>query len=207
MSRMKRTCDVALALFLLVLFAPCLVVIPLLIRWGSEGPVIYKADRLGKGGKPIKIYKFRTMYLDADERMASVLKASDTFDREWSRLRKIREDPRCTPVGRILRRYSLDELPQLLNVLQGSMSIVGPRPYLPCDPSGRKDRLFERYATIILSVKPGLTGMWQTSGRNLLTHAERIRMDCLYVEKRNFFLDLYLIIKTIPHLFAPQGAC
>ena len=204
---LKRTFDLVFSLCFVIVFSPLYVLIALLIKVDSPGPVFYVTKRLGRHLSTIKIYKFRTMFLDADERLEELLTEDKEMQKEWDIYQKLKNDPRCTPIGKILRRTSLDELPQFFNVILGNLSVVGPRPHFIEELKGEKFSPLKVYASKILSVKPGLTGIWQTSGRNQLSYEDRISLDCLYVDKHNFFYDFYLIIKTVPSVLFSRGAC
>jgi exopolysaccharide biosynthesis polyprenyl glycosylphosphotransferase len=181
----------------LLLLAPPLLAIALLIRLTSEGPALFCQTRVGKGGKEFLVVKFRTMVVDA-ERLRGALLNSNEFD---GVLFKIRNDPRITRVGGFLRRYSLDELPQLLNVLRGEMSLVGPRPPLPQEVAEYGADVRRR-----LVVKPGMTGLWQVSGRSDLTWEESVRLDLRYVENWSLILDLQILWKTWSVVTRGEGA-
>ncbi|MFN4089020.1 MAG: undecaprenyl-phosphate galactose phosphotransferase WbaP [Alphaproteobacteria bacterium] len=188
----KRTIDFALAVPLIVLLAPLLLTVALLIRATSRGPALFVQQRVGRDGRRFGAYKFRTMVQDAESQLAAFLAANPDARHEYETYRKLRGDPRVTAVGRILRRYSLDELPQLLNVLRGEMSLVGPRCYLPGeipDMGGQEE--------LVLKVKPGITGFWQVSGRNRTTFAERVEMDVYYIRNWSVAFDLYILYETI----------
>ncbi|MDO3704281.1 sugar transferase [Micromonospora sp. C28SCA-DRY-2] len=195
----KAVTDRVSALLLLVSAAPLLLAIALLIRLspGAGGPAIFRQERVGRNGRLFVIYKFRTMYLDAEERLADLLHRNDT-DGE---LFKMRDDPRVTPVGRWLRRLSLDELPQLVNVLRGDMSLVGPRPPLPREVANYPPDMRRR-----LVVKPGLTGLWQVSGRSDLSWEESIRLDLSYVENWSLTMDLAILVRTLSAVLRSSGA-
>ena len=195
----KTVFDRVSALLLLILAAPLLLAIALLIRMspGARGPVIFCQERVGKDGQPFVIYKFRTMYVNAEDRLAGLLDRNET-DGE---LFKMRDDPRVTPVGRWLRRLSLDELPQLVNVFKGDMSLVGPRPPLAREVAGYPSDMRRR-----LVVKPGLTGLWQVSGRSDLSWEESIRLDLSYVENWSLTLDLTILFRTLSAVIRSAGA-
>jgi lipopolysaccharide/colanic/teichoic acid biosynthesis glycosyltransferase len=193
----KRTFDLAVSLLLLVLLSPLLAVCALLVRLSSRGPVVYRSSRPGIGATPFDCFKFRTMYTDADQRQADL----ESLNEATGPLFKIRRDPRLTSVGRLLRRYSLDELPQLVNVLRGQMSLVGPRPL----PERDFERLEEWHKKRYL-VLPGMTGLWQVSGRSELDFDDLVRLDFLYLERWSVGLDLAIILKTIPAVFSRRGA-
>ncbi len=181
----------------LLLLFPSLALIVLLIRLDSPGPALFIQRRAGKGGREFPLFKFRSMYLDAEDRLEALLK---TNEREGP-VFKMRTDPRITRAGRLLRRYSLDEVPQLLNVLRGEMSLVGPRPALP-----REVALYTPTQRLRLSVTPGLTGLWQVSGRADLSFEESMELDMEYIRRQSFALNLLLIARTIPAVLTGNGA-
>jgi exopolysaccharide biosynthesis polyprenyl glycosylphosphotransferase len=193
----KGGMDRMLALMAIVVLAPLLIAISLAIGLTSRGPVLFRQIRVGRHGKPFVIHKFRTMRLDAEEQRADIEHLNDSD----GTLFKMRADPRITPVGRHLRRFSLDELPQFIDVLLGRMSLVGPRPPLPTE--------VDRYASLVrrrLVVKPGITGLWQVSGRSDLSWDESVRLDLLYVENWSLALDLAIMLKTILAVLRRRGA-
>ncbi len=194
---LKAALDRLAALLLLVLLAPVLAVLAVAVRCGSPGPVLFRQVRVGKDGREFVMYKFRTMHADAPARLAELRHLNDYDDV----LFKLRDDPRITRVGRRLRRFSLDELPQLINVLRGQMSLVGPRPPLPEEVAVYPDDVRRR-----LAVKPGLTGLWQISGRSDLPFAEAVRLDLRYVENWSFSLDLMILLRTISAVCRASGA-
>jgi exopolysaccharide biosynthesis polyprenyl glycosylphosphotransferase len=193
----KRTFDMASAGLIVLLTAPVMLLTALAIKVTSRGPVVYRSMRPGIGGVPFACFKFRTMYSDAEQRQAELEEANE----KGGALFKIRRDPRVTPVGRFLRRWSIDELPQLFNVLRGEMSLVGPRPLTQRD----YDRLEEWHRKRYL-VLPGVTGLWQVSGRSELDFDELVRLDFLYLERWSVFLDLTIVLKTIPAVIRAKGA-
>ena len=199
----KRLFDIIFSFLALTLGLPLFVCLALLIRMGSRGPIVYSHQRVGRAGKIFPCYKFRTMWPDAAERLAELLAARPDLRIEWEESHKLKNDPRVTPLGAFLRKTSLDELPQFWNVLLGHLSVVGPRPLVRQEV---EERLGE-HAHTILAVRPGLTGLWQTSGRSSLSYAERIQLDLAYVETRSFWSDLLLIAKTIPVMLFTRGAC
>lgn len=199
---MKRTFDLIFSLFILILLFPLLLLIAFLIALTSKGPIIYGHQRLGRHGKLFKCYKFRTMYMDADQRLKVLLAAHPEWKEEWQKTQKLKNDPRVTSLGSFLRKSSLDEMPQFFNVLKGDLSVVGPRPVV----EEELRRHFGAKAEKILSVRPGITGIWQTSGRSGTTYAERIALDEKYVEQQSFWLDIKVILKTIPCMLFSKGA-
>ena len=200
--RLKRLFDIVFSLSALFFLLPLLALIALLIKISSPGPCLYPSARVGRFSRKFTCWKFRTMFEDADLQLASLLQKNRTLNQEWKRFYKLKKDPRITPLGKWLRKYSLDELPQFYNVLRGDLSVVGPRPL-----TENEVRLYlKSKASKILSIRPGLTGMWQTSGRNLLTYPERIQLEEHYVDASCFSLDLFLILKTIPVMISTKGA-
>lgn len=194
---LKRSFDLIGSMLLLVLMSPVLAGIALAVRITSRGPVIYRSERPGIGGRPFGCLKFRTMYNDADQRQADL----ESLNEASGALFKIRDDPRMTPVGRLLRRHSLDELPQLINVVRGQMSLVGPRPLPMRDYERLEDWHRKRYLVL-----PGITGLWQVSGRSDLEFDDLVRLDFLYLERWSVFLDLVILLKTVPAVFFRRGA-
>jgi exopolysaccharide biosynthesis polyprenyl glycosylphosphotransferase len=193
----KRTFDLVLSSALLVLLSPVLVAIAAAIKLSSRGPVIYRSSRPGMAGRPFRCFKFRTMRVHADQVQADL----EPLNEASGALFKIRHDPRLTRVGRLLRRFSLDELPQLVNVIRGEMSLVGPRPL----PTRDFERLEEWHKKRYL-VLPGITGLWQISGRSELDFDDLVRLDFLYLERWSVFLDLAIMLKTIPAVLSRRGA-
>lgn len=194
----KRCLDIVVALAVLALAALPMLCIALAIRLTSPGPVLFRQLRVGKGGRLFTMYKFRSMYQDAELRLAEVMHLNEAEGPIF----KIRNDPRVTPIGRWLRRTSLDELPQLFNVLRGEMSLVGPRP-----PLMREVLDYEPWHLERLTVKPGITGLWQVSGRSNLPFQEMMRLDIEYVIHWSLWLDLRLLALTIVTVLSGRGAC
>ena len=197
-----RGMDMALALIGLVAVAPLLVLLALATKLSSPGPVFFAHGRVGRHGRSFACYKFRTMVVDADARLAALLDHDPVARAEWLRDHKLRDDPRITRIGAFLRRSSLDELPQLFNVLNGTMSLVGPRPIV----AGEVARYGSRIADYC-SVRPGMTGLWQVNGRSNTTYRQRVAMDVLYVRRRSFALNSLIIAKTIPAVMMQKGSC
>lgn len=198
----KRIFDLIFSSSVLIVCAPILLILAAAIRYGSKGMPIYSHERIGRGGKPFRCYKLRTMYVDADNRLNELLKSDPALMQEWKASRKLKNDPRVTPLGKLLRKTSLDEFPQFWNVLKGDLSIVGPRPVVYEEVINH----FGEKAPKILSVRPGLTCIWQVSGRNDVSYAQRIELDEEYVDKRTLIMDIKLILKTIPSMIFSRGA-
>jgi exopolysaccharide biosynthesis polyprenyl glycosylphosphotransferase len=194
---LKRTFDLVLSTVMLVLLAPVLLAIAVAVKLSSSGPVIYRSTRPGMAGKPFYCFKFRTMRDQADQVQADL----EPLNESSGALFKIRQDPRLTRVGRLLRRFSLDELPQLVNVVRGEMSLVGPRPL----PTRDFERLEEWHKKRYL-VLPGITGLWQVSGRADLDFDDLVRLDFLYLERWSILLDLAILLRTIPAVLSRRGA-
>ncbi len=199
--RFKRALDLAATLAGGVFILPLIAVISLLIFLESGGPVFYRAKRMGRDGKLFSCIKFRTMALDAEAALERLLEENPQAREEYATYHKLRYDPRVTRVGRFLRKASLDELPQLWNVIQGNMSLVGPRPYLPRESDDIGDTQSE-----ILRVYPGITGPWQVDGRNHTSFAERVGMDAYYVRNWSIWLDLVILVRTVKAVLPDRGA-
>ncbi len=199
--QVKRIFDLSLASLLILLLAPVLLLIALAVKLTSRGPILYTQYRLGKDGKCFRVLKFRSMYTDAAEKLVELLTRDPEARKEYETYKKLRNDPRVTPIGRFLRRYSLDELPQLFNVLRGELSLVGPRAYMPEELEDMEG--FDRQ---ILQVHPGITGLWQVSGRNQLTFKTRLLMDVYYIKNWSIWLDIYLLARTVPVVLTGRGA-
>ena len=200
-SVVKRLVDIIGSFAGILLLAPLFAAITLLSKLSAPGPVFFKQERMGKNGKLFKVYKFRTMHVDAEEKLKHILATDPVRRQEYEVFHKLRDDPRITPIGGVLRRYSLDEFPQLINVLLGEMSLVGPRAYLPRELP--KMRGLEKD---VLESAPGLTGLWQVSGRNQLSFDERVTIDVDYQKSSSLSLDYYILLKTIPVVLTGNGA-
>jgi len=198
----KRTFDLLFSFLMLTLLLPVFLIIILFICISSKGSPVYSHERIGRGGKPFRCYKFRSMHADADSRLQELLNSNPKLKKEWETSRKLKNDPRVTSIGSFLRKTSLDELPQFWNVLKGDLSVVGPRPVV----KEEIEKFYGRKATKILSIRPGLTGIWQTSGRNDTSYTNRVQMDEKYVDNHSILLDITLIAKTIPSMISSKGA-
>ena len=196
-AALRRTLDVVVSAAALLLLLPLLVLVALLIRLDSSGSVLFVQTRVGKDGHLFPVFKFRSMFTNAEDSLSSVLAANERTGPVF----KMKRDPRITRVGRTLRRCSLDEVPQLLNVLRGEMSLVGPRPALP-----REVSLYTPSQRVRLSVTPGLTGLWQVSGRAELSFEQSVALDLEYVRRQCLGLNVVLILRTIPAVITGHGA-
>lgn len=207
--RGKRIFDIVFSSCCLVLGSPLYLFLMALVKLTSKGPIFYKGLRMGHQGKPIYCWKFRTMHVDAEKKLASILQKNPAMRQEWETYDKLKKDPRLTKIGNFLRKSSLDELPQFWNVLKGEMSVVGPRPLEIKSPEKATEEIRQKYGNKtekILSAKPGITCIWQVSGRNLLTFEARARLEEEYVDQQSFLLDIKIVLKTIYVLLFPKGA-
>ncbi|MCJ8172263.1 sugar transferase [Clostridium botulinum] len=195
---LKRTFDLASSLCGLIVFSPLFLIIAMLIKLDSKGPAFFSHIRLGKQGSKIKVYKFRTMKPNAEELLKNL---TPEQKREFQENFKLEDDPRITKIGSFLRKSSLDELPQLLNIFIGNMTVVGPRPIVE-----KEIEKYGEYGDKLLMVKPGLTGMWQANGRSDTTYEERVEMDMDYIDNRNFWLDIKIILQTAIAVVRKKGA-
>ena len=194
----KRTMDIILSILAVVAGSPVFLVTALLVKVTSPGPIIFSQVRVGRYGRHFKFYKFRSMYLDAEARKAELLKHNESGD---GVIFKMKHDPRITPVGRFIRKFSIDELPQLFNVILGDMSLVGPRPPLPAEV--RSYSLEERKR---LNITPGITCIWQVSGRSELPFSKQIALDKEYIASRSAWKDFLILLKTVPAILTGKGA-
>ncbi len=198
---LKRVVDAVLAFFALMVAAPLMIGIAIAVRIDSPGPVLYTQRRLGLRGSFFQALKFRTMCIDADERLQALLESDPEIKKEFDTYHKIEEDPRVTRIGKFLRKHSLDELPQLINVFKGEMALVGPRAYLPFEIAKMDSpRLNE-----LMKVTPGLTGFWQVAGRSTVSFDERIDMDMFYIHNWSVGMDFYILINTVWIMLFSRG--
>jgi undecaprenyl-phosphate galactose phosphotransferase len=198
---LKRMFDLLVASIITVLFLPLILLVALAVRWVNGPDIIFSHARIGRDGREFQCYKFRSMVHDAEARLQELLDRDPAARAEWDRDHKLKDDPRVTVVGRIIRKTSLDELPQLWNVFRGDMSVVGPRPVIETE--------LERYGDArghYLAVRPGLTGPWQVSGRNDVGYEERVEMDAHYVQNWNLFRDALIVFQTATVMVAKRGA-
>lgn len=194
----KRTADIFCSLLGIILLSPIFLIISIAIKTTSEGPVIFTHKRVGKDGKEIGIYKFRSMVINAEE---LIKKFTPEQKAEFEKNFKLDNDPRVTKVGMFLRKTSLDELPQLFNILKGDLSIVGPRPIMEVET-----KFFGNYKDMLLAVKPGLTGFWAANGRSDTTYTRRRAMEIYYIKNRSIMFDIKIILKTVISVFTGKGA-
>ena len=194
----KRLMDIILAIFAIICGSPVFLLTALLVKLTSPGPIIFSQVRVGRFGRHFKFYKFRSMYIDAEARKAELMKHNESGD---GVIFKMKHDPRITPVGRFIRKFSIDELPQLFNVILGDMSLVGPRPPLPSEV--RTYTLEERKR---LNITPGITCLWQVSGRSELPFSKQIALDKEYIASRGVWKDFLILLKTIPAILTGRGA-
>ena len=197
----KRAFDIIAGSLLIMLLAPLLLLIAILIRIESPGPTLFAHKRLGKNGVPFNCYKFRSMVMNAQELLPQLLEDNPELQEEWNRDFKLKHDPRVTRIGRILRQTSLDEIPQLINVLKGEMSLVGPRPII-----AEEMERFGDAARDYMMVSPGMTGLWQVSGRSDIDYQERVLMESWYVRNWSLWLDISLLFRTVGIVLNRKGA-
>ena len=197
---LRRAFDVVFALILIAFLLPLMAACAVAVRFTGPGPLLFRHTRIGRGGREFQCLKFRTMNHAAEVTLDALLDSSVTSREQWALLHKLSRDPRTTPVGRFLRRYSLDELPQLLNVVRGDMSIVGPRPIVEAEIV-RYGASFAHYC----SVKPGLTGLWQVSGRHALSYEDRVTLDARYAMSNSLIGDLLILLRTVPVVILGQN--
>ena len=199
----KRFVDIVAGIVGIALLIPIMIVVEVLriVKKENDGPLFYTQLRIGKKGKQFKMYKFRSMCMNADERLKEYLQENEEARKEYKKYKKLKEDPRITKVGKVLRATSLDEFPQFINVLKGDMSLVGPRPYLP-----REQKEMGEYYIAITKIKPGITGPWQIRGRSKITFEDRLKMDFEYASKRSFAMDVKILFKTFSKVIDKDGA-
>lgn len=200
-DRAIRAMDIAVAMLALIFALPLLITIAIAIRLSDPGPMLFAHRRVGKGGRPFACLKFRTMTVDADARLKALLESDPVALEEWTRTQKLRRDPRITWLGTFLRRSSLDELPQLINVVRGEMSLVGPRPIVESE-IGRYGRHFAVYC----SVKPGVTGLWQVQRDHDTSYRRRVAFDVAYARSRSLLFNVRILALTVPTVLMGRGA-
>jgi len=197
----KRALDILLFFLCLPIVLPVLLLLIVLIKVGSRGPAIFKNERIGRNGKKFNCLKLRTMCVNAEEELKKLLQENEILRREWEEDQKLKNDPRITRLGNIIRAFSLDEIPQIFNVLKGEMSFVGPRPIVEEEIAKYENR-YKYYK----KVRPGITGLWQINGRNDTSYKDRVVLDSKYSEIVNFALDIKILAKTIPVVLSQKGA-
>ena len=196
-----RIFDIVLSALGILFLAPVMVAVALIVYLEDGGPILFSQSRLGFGGKTFRCLKFRSMCTDAEARLVSVLENSPEAREEWERDHKLKNDPRITAIGAVIRKLSLDELPQLFNVLRGDMTLVGPRPIIQAEV-WRYGSRFKHYC----AVRPGLTGLWQVSGRSDASYRSRVAMDVIYAQRRGPLLDIKIILATVPAVLLSRGS-
>ena len=194
----KNLLDFLFSIFFLIASLPFFLLISLLIKLSSRGPIFFLQERIGKNNIPFKCIKFRTMHPEAKDILENLLMKDEKLKMEFEKTYKIKNDPRITTIGKLLRKTSLDELPQFINVLKNEMSIVGPRPIV-----SKEKKKYGKNLKKVLSVRPGITGLWQVSGRNNLTYKTRVKLDLNYIENYNFLMDIRILIRTIGVILFP----
>lgn len=198
----KRTLDILVSIIGIILLMPITIAIWIAnIIVKDKGSIFFKQERIGKDGEFFKLYKYRSMVVEADDKLSKYLAENEEAREEYKKYKKLKKDPRITKVGKFIRKTSIDEFPQFINVLKGQMSLVGPRPYLPREINDMGESFNE-----IIKVKPGLTGLWQVNGRSETTFEDRLRIDKEYVEKKGLKLDTKIFIWTIGKVFIKEGA-
>ncbi len=194
----KNLLDFLFSILFLIACLPFFLIISLLIKLSSRGPIFFLQERIGKNNIPFKCIKFRTMHPEAKDILENLLMKDEKLKMEFEQNQKIKNDPRITTIGKLLRKTSLDELPQFINVLRNEMSIVGPRPIV-----NKEKKKYGKNLKKVLSVRPGITGLWQVSGRNNLTYKTRIRLDLNYIKNYNFLMDIRILIRTVGVILFP----
>lgn len=196
----RRSADLTIAILALIFLAPLLIVTALAVWLQDGGPALFGHRRVGEGGRSFKCWKFRSMVINSQDRLTEYLSANPAAAIEWATHHKLKHDPRITALGRFLRKSSVDELPQLFNVLAGEMSIVGPRPIVDAECAK-----YRRYISDYYSVRPGITGLWQVCGRNDVSYRRRVAIDVTYVRERSLLLDCKIILMTVPAILTSKG--
>jgi exopolysaccharide production protein ExoY len=200
-GKLKRVFDIILSSLILIMLSPLFIIVAILVKLADPGPIMFCHTRVGYGGRRFQCLKFRSMVADADRLLRNLLELDPEARREWDRAQKLTNDPRITPIGKFLRQSSLDELPQLINVMRGEMSLVGPRPVAPSETKRYGDKLH-----LYLKARPGLTGIWQVSGRSNCVYNQRIEMDADYVTNWRFSKDVAILLRTPGAVFARRGS-
>ena len=194
----KRFFEIIFSIIVILISFPFVLLLALLIKLSSRGPIFFKQIRIGKEKKQFECIKFRTMSQEADDMLKNLLLKDKSLRKEFKKTQKLKNDPRITPIGKFLRKTSLDELPQFINVLKGDMSLIGPRPIVE-EEKVRYGKNLDK----VLSIRPGITGLWQVSGRNKLSYKRRIKLDLIYVNERNLYMDFNILIRTVGVILFP----
>lgn len=210
----KRTIDIIGSIFLIIIFSPLMIIVAILIRLTNPGPILVEKgnmhmQRMGKNGKIFRLLKFRSMMVKADELESTDPRFKQVYiEKHTAGSWKPKNDPRITPLGKLIRKYSIDEMPQLMNVMKGEMSIVGPRPYLPDELEEQQKKYpgTDKYVKEMLTVKPGITGYWQVTGRSEVHFDKRVVMDAYYARKKSLIFDLLIMLKTPLAMITAKGA-
>ena len=199
----KRTIDILAGIVGIILLIPITLVVAIMrvIKKENDGPIFYEQLRIGKNGKQFRMYKFRSMCMNADDTLKEYLENNKEAKKEYNKYKKLKYDPRITKVGKVLRATSLDEFPQFINVLKGEMSLVGPRPYLP-----REKKDMGKYYDVIIKIKPGVTGPWQIRGRSNISFEDRLKIDAEYIQKMSITNDVKMVLKTLTKVVKKDGA-
>ena len=199
----KRTIDILAGIVGIILLIPITLVVALIriIKKENDGPIFYEQLRIGKNGKQFRMYKFRSMCMNADDTLKEYLENNKEAKKEYNKYKKLKYDPRITKVGKVLRATSLDEFPQFINVLKGEMSLVGPRPYLP-----REKKDMGKYYDVIIKIKPGVTGPWQIRGRSNISFEDRLKIDAEYIQNMSLKNDIKMVLKTFTKVVNKDGA-
>ena len=208
-TSLKRLIDIVGSIILIIIFSPVIIVTSIFIKFDSPGPILADTpERVGKGGKLFKMYKFRSMVESAHELLRSDPKYQKLYERYKQNSYKLEEDPRITRVGKFIRKHSIDELPQLFNVIKGEMSLVGPRAYYPDELKDQQKKYPQTkdLVKVVMSIKPGITGAWQVSGRSEVNFDKRIAMDAQYVKKKSIIYDIIIMLKTPWAMISGKGA-
>ena len=194
----KRFFEIIFSIIVILISFPFVLLLALLIKLSSRGPIFFKQIRIGKDKKEFECIKFRTMSQEADDILKNLLLKDKSLRKEFKKTQKLKNDPRITPIGKFLRKTSLDELPQFINVLKGDMSLIGPRPIVE-EEKVRYGKNLDK----VLSIRPGITGLWQVSGRNKLSYKRRIKLDLIYVNERDLYMDFNILIRTVGVILFP----
>jgi undecaprenyl-phosphate galactose phosphotransferase len=198
---LKILFDYVVTVFLILLFSPLLLILYIVVFISTKGHPLFRQERIGHNGTPFIVYKFRSMHIDAEEKLSELLLSCPVSKKEWEKDFKLKNDPRITPIGNFLRKTSLDELPQLINILKGEMSLVGPRPIVE-----NEIKRYGEYYEYYTAVKPGLTGLWQVSGRNDIEYEERVQLDVWYTRNWSIELDMQILLQTISVVLLRKGS-